>query len=180
MTCEKSCGAVVYTVADGEIKYLLVANMDGNWGFPKGHMEGMETETETALREVYEEAHLNIQLINGFRETDEYPLPQKPDCRKQVVYFLGTFQNQAVQCQPEEISESRLVCCRDAMQLLQFNRSREILAKADGYLATPTGACARRYSADSSKCVPHCAAEGSDFHRVSFTHHPIFDLKFGL
>ena len=33
MTCEKSCGAVVYTVADGEIKYLLVANMDGNWGF---------------------------------------------------------------------------------------------------------------------------------------------------
>ena len=108
MTCEKSCGAVVYTVADGEIKYLLVANMDGNWGFPKGHMEGMETETETALREVYEEAHLNIQLIDGFRETDEYPLPQKPDCRKQVVYFLGTFQNQAVQCQPEEISESRL------------------------------------------------------------------------
>lgn len=98
MTCEKSCGAVVYTVADGEIKYLLVANMDGNWGFPKGHMEGMETETETALREVYEEAHLNIQLIDGFRETDEYPLPQKPDCRKQVVYFLGTFQNQAVQC----------------------------------------------------------------------------------
>lgn len=180
MTCEKSCGAVVYTVADGEIKYLLVANMGGNWGFPKGHMEGMETETETALREVYEEAHLNIQLIDGFRETDEYPLPQKPDCRKQVVYFLGTFQNQAVQCQPEEISESRLVCCRDAMQLLQFNRSREILAKADGYLATPTGACARRYSADSSKCVPHCAAEGSDFHRVSFTHHPIFDLKFGL
>ena len=127
---------MVYTVADGEIKYLLVANMDGNWGFPKGHMEGMETETETALREVYEEAHLNIQLIDGFRETDEYPLPQKPDCRKQVVYFLGTFQNQAVQCQPEEISESRLVCCRDAMQLLQFNRSREILAKADGYLST--------------------------------------------
>ena len=84
MTYEKSCGAVVYAVAGGEIKYLLVANMDGNWGFPKGHMEGTETETETALREVCEETHLRIQLVDGFRETDEYPLPQKPDSRKQV------------------------------------------------------------------------------------------------
>ena len=36
---EKSCGAVLFTNTDGERKYLLIKNMSGHIGFPKGHIE---------------------------------------------------------------------------------------------------------------------------------------------
>ena len=96
MRCEKSCGAVVFTTIDGEIKYLLISNLQGIYGFPKGHVEGNETEAETALREVYEETNLRIKLIEGFRTTDKHVIPQKKDTIKQITYFLGVFENQEV------------------------------------------------------------------------------------
>ena len=43
MIFEKSCGAIVYTIENMEIKYLLVEEMSGFHSFPKGHMEGEET-----------------------------------------------------------------------------------------------------------------------------------------
>ena len=51
---EKSCGSVMYTEQDGEIKYILIANISGHFGFPKGHIEYGETEKQTAIREIYE------------------------------------------------------------------------------------------------------------------------------
>ena len=38
MTWEKSCGAVVFTKVKEQVKYLLVANLEGIYGFPKGHV----------------------------------------------------------------------------------------------------------------------------------------------
>lgn len=55
MNIEISCGAVVFTKINGEIKYLLIQNLEGIYGFPKGHVEKEEKEKETALREIYEE-----------------------------------------------------------------------------------------------------------------------------
>ena len=101
MIREKSCGAVVFTKTGNDIKYLLVQNLDGIYGFPKGHMESDETEAETALREVFEETNIEIELIDGFRKIDEYSVPKKDDVIKQVVHFLGEFQNQNVIYQSE-------------------------------------------------------------------------------
>ena len=50
---EKSCGAVVFTRIDNNIKYLLIQNLEGIYGFPKGHVEDGESETQTAIREVF-------------------------------------------------------------------------------------------------------------------------------
>ena len=58
MVLEKSCGAIVYTIENGEIKYLIVEEASGSHSFPKGHMENEETEEETALREIREETNL--------------------------------------------------------------------------------------------------------------------------
>ena len=41
---EKSCGAIIYRQSKGETQYLLVQQRSYNWGFPKGHVEGKETE----------------------------------------------------------------------------------------------------------------------------------------
>ena len=134
MTYEKSCGAIVFTKLDGEIKYLLISNLQGIYGFPKGHVEGKETETETALREVYEETNLRIELIHGFRTTDEHFIPEKKDTVKQSTYLLGVFENQDVMYQKDELSGACLVGFEEAMGLFQFESSRRILTEANEYL----------------------------------------------
>ncbi|MBE6551274.1 MAG: NUDIX domain-containing protein [Ruminococcaceae bacterium] len=134
MMYEKSCGAVVFTKIDGEIKYLLVSNREGIYGFPKGHVEKDETETETALREVYEETNLKIDLINDFRTFDEHLIPQKENTVKQIVYFLGYFEKQDIVYQKEELSGACLVSFSEAMGLFQFESSKRILTEANDYL----------------------------------------------
>lgn len=134
MRCEKSCGAVVFTTMDGEIKYLLISNLQGIYGFPKGHVQDNETEVETALREVYEETNLRIKLIEGFRTTDEHVIPRKKDTIKQIDYFLGVFENQEEIYQKEELSGAYLVSYAEAMELFQFESSRRILTEANAYL----------------------------------------------
>ena len=55
MCLERSCGAVVFTRVNGEIRYVVVTEKEGAHSYPKGHMEGNETEEETARREIFEE-----------------------------------------------------------------------------------------------------------------------------
>lgn len=134
MTWEKSCGAVVFTRENGQVKYLLVANLEGIYGFPKGHVEAGETEAETALREVREETGLTVRLMDGFRTTDEHPIPQKVNTMKQVVYFLGEYAGQEVAYQQEELSGAYLVSYEEAMGRFQFESSRRVLTEAHAFL----------------------------------------------
>ncbi len=135
MKYEKSCGAVVFTRIDDKIKYLLVSNLQGVFGFPKGHIEGNETEEETALREVYEETNLKVKLIGDFKTTDEHLIPSKKDTVKQIVYFLGEFDNsEKIIFQKSELSGVRLVAYEEAIELFQFESSKRILTEANKYL----------------------------------------------
>ncbi|HXK73114.1 MAG TPA: GrpB family protein, partial [Clostridia bacterium] len=53
---QKSCGVIVYRKVNVNIEYLLVKEHESSgWSFPKGHMEAFESETDTAIREVWEE-----------------------------------------------------------------------------------------------------------------------------
>ena len=103
MRLEKSCGALVYRRNREQIELLLIKNRyGGHWSFPKGHVEGRETEVQTALREVKEETGLDISLQSGFRHAVEY-FP-RPNVKKQVVYFLGEATSNDLHMQEEEIS----------------------------------------------------------------------------
>lgn len=134
MIHEKSCGAVVFTRVDGQPRYLLVSNLEGIWGFPKGHVEPGETETETALREIREETGLTVTLLPGFRAEDAHAIPQRPDTVKRVVYFLGEYREQTFRHQREELSDARLKDYGAAMAMLQFDSSRRILTEAHRFL----------------------------------------------
>lgn len=83
----KSCGVIPYWKGPEGVRYLLVLQSNGCWSFPKGHMERGESETETALRETWEETGLEPVLLPGFREVVEYTT--RMNTRKQVVLFLG-------------------------------------------------------------------------------------------
>lgn len=134
MIYEKSCGAVVFTRIDNEIRYLLIRNLAGIYGFPKGHVEQGETEEQTALREVFEEVGIAVKLISGFRSEDEHPIPQKENTIKQIVYFLGEYYNQAFTYQKEELTDALLVSYEAAMNLFQFDSSKRILTEANNFI----------------------------------------------
>ena len=134
MIYEKSCGAVVFTRMNNEIQYLLIRNLTGIYGFPKGHVEQGETEEQTALREVFEEVGLAVKLVSGFRSEDEHPIPQKENTMKQIVYFLGEYSNQEFTYQKEELTDALLTDYETSMTLFQFDSSKRILTEANNFL----------------------------------------------
>ena len=138
MNYEYSCGAVVFTRIGGEPHYVLVRAKNqpiGCHGFPKGHMEPGETEEQTALREIYEEVGLRVRLLPGFRAVTEYPLPNVPDTRKRVVFFLAEYENQEVTVQECELAAVTIAPWPQALELTEFADSKRILTEAHEFLS---------------------------------------------
>ena len=137
MNYEYSCGAVVFTRIGGEPHYVLVrakGQREGCHGFPKGHMEPGETEEQTALREIYEEVGLRVRLLPGFRAVTEYPLPDKPDTRKRVVFFLAEYADQTPRIQESELTSCTLAPFEEALPLVEYADSKQILKDAHAFL----------------------------------------------
>ena len=134
MQFQKSCGAVVFTRQDNEILYVIIRQTNGDYGFPKGHMEPGEDEQTTALREIREEAGITAEICDGFREEISYPFPNRPHLIKQAVYFLAEYAGQEIAAQPEEVDAAYLLPFEKALELLTFRETRNILAKADRLL----------------------------------------------
>lgn len=127
-TVEKSCGAVVLKRKGSKIFVLIVRQLEGHWGFPKGHMKDYESEKETALREVHEETGVEFEFYNQFREATHYKL--KSGNMKEVVYFMGKRSGGKEEPQEDEISEVRWVPLTDAIILLTYDTDAVILRKA--------------------------------------------------
>ena len=134
MNWEKSCGAIVFTRQEGRLLFVVVRENSGNYSFPKGHVEGDETELETARREVFEEIGLRPAFVEGFRQTDEYDLAEKPGTRKQVVYFLAEYGNQPLIPQPSEICQIRLLPYEEALSCFWHEGTRQALTEAYRFL----------------------------------------------
>ena len=134
MHCEKSCGGVVFTRTDGAIRYLIIRHRGGHCGFPKGHMEGDETEAETARREVFEETGLQPEFSADFRLLDEYHLSEKPGTWKRVTYFLAEFGSEPLRPREKDVKNVLLLPYEEAMGLFQHENSRRILADAYAFL----------------------------------------------
>lgn len=131
---EKSCGAVVFTLINGQRHYVIVRQLDGHHVFPKGHVEGEETELMTASREIKEETGLEPEFIKGFRYVDEYLLPHNNNIKKQVVYFLAEYSQQKLVPQAAEISQIELLPYNAAYKRLEFSGIRAVLQLAERYL----------------------------------------------
>ncbi len=127
LNTEMCCGAVVFTIQNGETYYLLIKSPDNIIGFPKGHMEEGESEIETALREIYEETSLKVNITDSFKETIQYKLPNGN--KKKVTYFLAEYKNQI-----PIYNECLLLKYDDAMNLLSYDNTKTILKKSKSYI----------------------------------------------
>jgi len=134
MNWEKSCGAIVFTRKAGQLLFVIVEEQSGACSFPKGHMEGNETEIETARREIWEETGLQPEFLNGFRQQEEYHLSEKPGTWKCVTYFLAEFGDEPLIPQEGEIRKVYLLPYEQACRLIPHENTRRILTAAYDFL----------------------------------------------
>lgn len=59
-----SCGGLPWRFHEGKLQVLLIEQFSGTnrWGIPKGHMHDGETFEQCALREIHEEAGIDVIL----------------------------------------------------------------------------------------------------------------------
>lgn len=134
MNWEYSCGAIVFTRQNGQILYVIVQEQGGAYSFPKGHMEGDETEIETARREIFEETGLRPAFLPGFLQKDEYALAEKPGTRKRVTYFLAEFADEPLIPREGEIRRIQLLPYEQALLLFDHESTRRLFAEANAFL----------------------------------------------
>ena len=132
MIREKSCGAVVYYIKDGERLYLLEEMRQGHFAMPKGHVEREETERQTAQREIREETGLSVRIQHGFREETEFS--PYPGCKKRVVYYVAHADRMETVPQPEELRSICWLPYAQAVERLSYENDREILRRAEAFL----------------------------------------------
>lgn len=131
MSIETSAGAVVFHRGE-RIEYLLLFSTF--WGFPKGHIESGEDERTAALREIREEAGLEVVLLDGFRYVEKYTYPRKGQLnRKQAIYFVAEAQSRAARLSHEH-NDMAWLPFAEALARLQFDGLRETLSAADEFL----------------------------------------------
>ena len=127
---EKSCGIVVVNGSN----ILLLHYPSGHWDFPKGHVDGAETEHETAIRELFEETAIkDIDFIHGFRYATSYHYRRNRHIfQKKVVYFLGKTQQNTVTISHEH-QDYIWLGWEEAKEKITFDNSRFILQEAHDF-----------------------------------------------
>lgn len=122
MKNEKACGAVIEK--DGKI--LVVFQKNGFWGFPKGHVEENETEIETAIREVFEETGIVIDVNENNRFEFSYDI-KTLNIHKTVVLFTAKVVNDSkMKKQEDEVSEMKFVEKTEVEDLLTFDEWKDV------------------------------------------------------
>ncbi len=133
MAHKKAAGIIVFQEKLGLIRYLLLCNLRGEWGFPKGGAKGGETILETALRETKEETGIEeLEFQKGFKEQIQYSC-QRSNRKfwKTVDYFLALNKNREVKLSSEH-NKYLWLPYQAALKKMIFSSQKEILKKAPG------------------------------------------------
>ena len=129
---EKSCGAVIWRKTQRGHEFLLAQHGASHWSFPKGHIEGRETELETARREILEETGLTVEIDTGFRQVVTYY--PKAGVVKDVVFFIAQPTGGVEHAQESEIRQLGWFPFQEAKPLVTFATDVEVLKEAEAYI----------------------------------------------
>lgn len=132
MEKQYSYGAIVVRQEKGNLIYLLVKNFRGEWGFPKGHKEKNEKPLDTAMREIWEETSIkDLKFAPGFKEELVYRYEGEiKTIEKHAIYFIAVTTQSELKCLDAEHTELRWGSYEEAMKLLTFENTKELLKKA--------------------------------------------------
>ena len=134
MNKEKSCGAVIYTIKNNRIYFLLSKMGLGHISLTKGHIEESESEKETAEREILEETSLSPEIDTNFRKVITYS--PKKDVIKDVVFFVAKLKEEK---KPKDLHDDEVVGFiwaeyPKAIKKLTFESDKEVLKDAYVYI----------------------------------------------
>lgn len=124
MKKEKSCGAILYRYQKGKRQFLLVHQLHGDFiGFPKGHQEFGETDIQTAIRETYEETHIESFLYENIHTKMVYQI--RNEIEKTVILYLGISLTQELLKQDAEIKHVLWVNEEDVVNMLTHQNTKD-------------------------------------------------------
>lgn len=148
MPKEKSAGAIIFRKEGDKIYYLLLHYPTGHWEFPKGHIEGKETEEETVKREIKEETGIeDLKIIPGFKQYIKYFFRQykenvseadrrkgkTPWVFKLVVFFIAETKEKEVKISHEHKGYAWLPI-EEAIKKTTFKNSKDLLKKSNDFI----------------------------------------------
>lgn len=127
-----SAGAVLYTIIDNKINYLVSLDFHNNWGFPKGHLEQGETSVDAAIREIKEEVEIDATLDTNFKKELIYIMPN--GIEKHSIYYIGKFMDQIPSKQLSEVQDIKILPYEKALDTLSFENMKDVLIQANKYI----------------------------------------------
>lgn len=143
MIHQKSVGFIIFRRQPKEgVQYLVLYHGGSYWNFPKGKVEEGESEVETGLRELYEEAGLkDVKVIDGFREQTQFMYRETHDgsnalIKKDFVIYLAEVPPGA---EPNISSEHNGYAWFNldlAGKFIKFKNLKDILIEADNIIKT--------------------------------------------
>lgn len=137
MVDEVCSGATIFrNFEENKLKFLLIESKTWKeWVFPKGHIDTGETPELAALREVFEETGLKVELIPGFLEEYEYTFSHLDRrIKKKIYFFLAQSAAEDVKLSENEHQRYIWLEYADAIKLITHEEDKKILLKANTFL----------------------------------------------
>ncbi len=134
---DQSFGIIPIHDQAGTRRFLLVHQMKGHWGFPKGHADPGETAIQAATRELAEETGISAcRLVESPEFIEQYTFIYKKGKRvdKTVTFFIGHVDDPAVSPQPEEVQGYAWLTADEARERLTFPEARELFGRVLAHL----------------------------------------------
>ncbi len=128
-----SCMGIVISKSPNSSCKVLIMENDGEFVFPKGHLEPMETEIECAIREVLEETEVLVSSSEYSGSIDEFRFYFKGEDAIKVIKVHLFIKSDAPLPNPnsdEGISKAYWIDCDMALVKISHEDARNAFRKA--------------------------------------------------
>ena len=123
--------AIVIAKQENKLNVLLL-NSEGEWVFPKGHVEANETELDAAIRELYEESNVKVNAQESIGQVDEYKFYFSGENAVKVIKvfaFIINDEREITYNKNEGFIDGKWVEVDEALKMLRHNDTKNALEK---------------------------------------------------
>jgi len=155
---EVSAGGLVVDKLTTDGHALLISRHDRRgrliWSFPKGHLEGSETDQQAAIREVHEETGIFARVLEPLGEIDFWFMADGRRIHKTVHHFLMISEGGELNDEDPEVESVEWVPLSAVHSRLAYSDERALLKKARAFLKQPDSEVAATAAWEPNRAGP--------------------------